>query len=228
MGLGALGSAISGHLEPEKNIRRGLELYTKRKMVAYIKFKINAQSFQRIEQFINYYQQKTNYSFAPYEMYNGALWPRYENEGAGCSAFGMSLLDVADILPAESVQWMVDVNIPMGLVGGECNGNKRVKFSEILKTKSWYNGSGKMDVDYVHYKVYDPSLVFQWIVSTRNQSNSMFQPEEENGIPGVVVDMRDKVVNVDEPILKQRTDSNLFVRYYYAKIHSKSLNLTAK
>ena len=229
VGLGVLGSTMSGHLESEKNIKRGLKLYSKRKKVAYIKFKINAQSNQRITQFMNYYEHKTHYSFAPYQMYNGALWPRYENEGAGCSAFGISLLDVAEILPSESEQWIVDVNIPMNLIGGEFNNNKKVKFRDILKTKSWYIGTGTIDVDYVNYKVYDPSLIFNWIISKRNQNDSIFQPDEENGIPGVVIDMRNAVINKDEPILKHRTDSsNLFIKHYYNKIHNMNPILSLK
>ncbi|HRZ98209.1 MAG TPA: hypothetical protein P5084_11695, partial [Paludibacter sp.] len=107
VGLGSLGTTIKGKMETEESIKNGISLYAKRDKVSYIKFKINAVAAQRINQFIDYYAQKTSYGFAPCEKYNGALWPRYENEGAGCSAFAMTLLDVANIIPPEAKDWMV-------------------------------------------------------------------------------------------------------------------------
>jgi hypothetical protein len=218
VGLGSLGATIRGKMETEESIKNGLKRYGKMNMVSYIKFKINAEAVQRMLQFIKYYGQKTECGFAPCEKYNGALWPRYEKEGSGCSAYVMTLLDVANIVPHEAKEWMVDINVPMDLIGGESNNNKKIKFSSILRTKSWYNGNGIEGVDFVNYKVFDPSIIKEWLLKKRNQNDSLFVADEEEGLKGVIVDKRNVLCNVNEPVIKQRTDTTLFVKHYYKSI----------
>ena len=220
VGFGVMGSTMHGHIESEKSIKRGIELYSKRNKVAYIKFRINEQSVRRLLEFIDRFQKKTIAGFAPCDLYNGATWPRYENEGSGCSGFGMSLLDVAHLLSPQSKEWSISVKIPMNLIGGEFNNNKKIKFSDILRTKSWYNGTGVKDVDYINYKVYEPNFIFDWILNKRSQNDLDFLPDEENGIPGLIVDRRNVVIDADEPVFLQRTDSDLFVRHYHNRIRS--------
>jgi hypothetical protein len=220
IGFGVLGSTVHGKMEPEKSIKRGISFYSKRNMVAFIKFRINEKSLRRILQFIDYFGRKTNLGFAPCDFYNGSTWPRYENEGSGCSGFGMALLDVAHLLPSESNKWMINVNIPMDLIGGEFNNNKKIKISSILHTKSWYIGTGTVDVDYVNYKVYDPNYIFDWIINKRSQNDPEFLSCEEDGMPGLAVDRQHLEVNDDEPICLQRSDSNLFTKHFYRKIET--------
>lgn len=221
VGFGSLGSTIQGKLETEESIKKGIELYGKRNMLMYVKFKINAEAVRRILQFIEYYGSKNENGFAPYQNYNGALWPRYENEGSGCSAFGVSLLDVANIIPPEAKDWMVDINVPIDLIGGEFNNNKKIKFGSIYRTKSWYTGNGKEGVDYVNYKVYDPSIINDWIIKMRTKNDSVFRADEENGLKGLIVDRRNVVYDPNEPIVKQRTDTTLFVKHYHNLIQKK-------
>jgi hypothetical protein len=223
-GFGSLGSTMQGHVESEKDIKRGLKLYCKRNRVTYIKFRVNEQSIHRIMEFVDKFQSKTSNGCAPCDLYNGAMWPRYQNEGSGCSAFGMAVLDVANLLPAESSEWQMHVKVPMNLIGGEFNNNKKINISTILNTKSWYVGTGMADVDYVNYNVYDPSVIFDWIKNKRNQNDPDFQVDEENGVPGLIVDRRNLVYDADDPIFLSRKDSDLFVKYYFRKIR----NLTLK
>lgn len=214
LGFGALGSTIHGMFEPEKRIKKSIALYTKRKNIAFIKFIINDASFKRIQSFVDYFKTKNQYGYAPCELYNGACYPAYEYEGSACSAFGMSLLDVANVLPEDSKKWMVDIKIPIDLVGGEFNQNKKVKTSSITKAKSWYEGDGVEGVDYAEYKVYVPDLAFAWIDDKRSNNDSIYKAIEENGIPGVVVDMSSASVDSTAPVLKKRNSSNLFVNTF--------------
>jgi hypothetical protein len=220
IGLGSLGATMLGHIEPEKSIRKGLDLYSKRNKVAYIKFRVGEQSIHRVLEFLDEFQRKSIHGFAPGDLYNGATWPRYENEGSGCSAFGMSVLDVANILPDESDAWRIHVKLPMDLIGGEFNNNKKISLSKILKAKSWYVGSGLADVDYVDYNVFDPSMIYEWIKTKRNQNDPEFVPDEENGVGGLIVDRRNVIQNPNEPIFLPRKDSNLFVKQYFRKLRN--------
>lgn len=217
VGLGVLGSTIKGRMEPNNHINEGLQLYGNRGKVAYIKFKINEQAVQRLMEFVNYYQQKNETGFAPCEFYNGALWPRYEKEGAGCSAFAVTLLDIANVLPAEAKdEWVMSVNVPMELIGGEFNDNKKIKFGSILRTKSWYTGDGKEGVDFVNYSVYDPGLMFNWINNKRLENDSVYKPETEDNKSGLVVERRN--VSFTDNVLLQRKDTTFFPKFYYEKL----------
>ena len=64
--------------------------------------------------------------FVPCKYYGGDFWPGYENEGSGCSAFGLAMMEAAGI-SAERPEWFVEVNIPEELVGGKFNNDRRVK-----------------------------------------------------------------------------------------------------
>ena len=217
VGLGVFGSTIKGRIEPVDHIHKGLQLYGKRGKVAYIKFKINEQAVERLIDFVKYYQQKNETGLAPCEYYNGALWPRYDKEGSGCSAFGVSLLDVANVLPAEAKEkWIRSVDIPMELIGGEFNNNKKVKFGSIFKEKSWYSGDGKEGVDFVNYSVYDPGLMFNWINNTHVINNNVYESEKENNMKGLVVDRRD--VTFEDNVVLQRKDTTFFAKFFYEKI----------
>jgi len=219
IGLGALGATIHGHIESEEHIKRGIETYSKRNRIAYIKFRISNQAVRRLLEFTSGFQAKTMNGYAACDFYNGATWPRNENEGSGCSAFGMSLLDVAGVLPAESNQWYVNVKIPMNLIGGECNNNKKINIGTILRTKHWYQGPGLEDVDFVTFQNYDPALIFNWIRNKQSQNDSIFKSDTENGIPGLIVDNRNTFIAADEPVFLHRVDTNLFVKNYYRKIN---------
>jgi len=222
LGMGSVGSTIKGHIEPEASIKRGLKLYASRNKVAFIKFKVTENSIRRVLEYVDGFGKNTNQHFASCQIYNGALWPRHKNEGSGCSAFGMALLDVVNILPKDT-DWFMNVKIPMQIIGGEFNNNKKVTISSIKKTKSWYNGNGIADVDYVNYKVFDPSLIFDWIIKKRSQNDMDFQPSEENGLLGLVVDRQNMIIDASEPVFSQRNDSNLFVKHYYRKLHDLGL-----
>jgi hypothetical protein len=222
LGFGAVGSTIHGHIEPEEKILRGLKLYASRKKVAFIKFRVNEDAVRRVIQYIDSFGKNTNKFFAPCEIYNGSLWPRYKNEGSGCSAFTMALLEVANLLPAES-EWFDRIKIPMNLIGGEFNNNKKIKVTNIFRTKSWYEGDGEEDVDYITYKVFDPSLIFNWILRKRNENDAGFEAVEENGMLGLAADRHEMVYAANDPVFKQRTDYNLFVKHYYSKLQGMGL-----
>jgi hypothetical protein len=222
LGFGAVGYTIHGHIEPEEKILRGLKLYSARKRVAFIKFRVNEDAVRRVIQYIDSFGKNTNHVFAPCEIYNGSLWPRYKNEGSGCSAFTMALLEVANLLPTDS-GWFDTIKIPMNLIGGEFNNNKKIKVSKILRTKTWYEGDGQEDVDYINYKVFDPSLIFNWIMRKRGQNDAGYEAVEENGMQGLVADRQEVVYEANDPVFKQRTDYNLFVKHYYSKLQGLGL-----
>jgi len=134
----------------------------------------------------------------------------------------MALLDVAGLLPKESAHWRIDVKIPMNIVGGKYNEGKKIKNSTIKRTHSWYVGKGRRNIDYVDYSVYDPAVMFNWVLNKHEQSDSsVYRLVRHNTVPGLYKDARNITFNPQEPIFMQRPDTNLFINHYYERINLK-------
>jgi len=217
IGFGIMGYPLEGRFETERELNKKLAVYAKRGKLAFITYRINEIAAKRMIGLVNEMSTLREDNKAACNYYGGAFWPRYENEGSGCSAMGMALLDVANLLPPESEDWLVKVNIPMNIIGGELNNDKRIKNSTILKTKTWYEGEGEPNVDYIYYQIYEPSIMFDWIMKHREQQSQGFKSLDHEGIPGLYVDFSDKPVNKDELLFAKRTRSDKFIEQYYLK-----------
>lgn len=220
IGFSILGVSFKGKLETENELNRKFKAYSKRDKLAFITYRINEQAAKRIIHLIENFSQSQNNKPAARNFYGGFFWPRYPNEGAGCSAFGMALLDVANLLDTNSQEWMKQVNIPMSIIGGEFNNGRKVKISTVKKTKSWYKGTGEINVDYIPYEVYEPSIMFEWILKQRTVEDTGFKSVEKDGVPGLYIDCRDVYVSAKEPIFLERTESNIFIKKYFEKLQT--------
>ena len=224
IGFGIMGAALQGRIESEAELNHKLSVYAKRKKLAYITYQINEKAAKRMIDFITQYSQKMNDKYAPCDFYGGAFWPLYKNEGASCSSFGMALLEITNLLPVDAGAWKLNKNIPMEIIGGEFNGNKKIKDKTIRKTEKWHSGNGKRNVDFVEYFVYEPSIMFDWILKKRAQPDSIYTVHDENGIPGLLVNGTDITADEREPFFENRPEPNLFIDYYKKKITALSTN----
>lgn len=222
IGLGVLGASMKSKLEHKNDLIKKIDYFSGKNEIAFITYHLNEQSARRIIDFYNGFTSKTSLNNIPSDYYGGAFWPRYENEGAGCSAFGISMLDAIGILDEESKSWIRNVNIPMNLVGGKFNEMQKVSGRKVRKTTYWHDGSGIKEVDFVPFSIYDPSLMYDWIIQQRAMSNKFRIPgyflTEESVIPGLSADRRSVRISEKEPIFFQRKDSNLFIREYMEKL----------
>lgn len=217
IGFGIMGYPLEGRLETEQELNRKLAIYAKREKLAFITYRINDAAAKRMISFMKEISSMKEDNKAACNYYGGAFWPRYENEGSGCSAMGMALLDVANLLPSEADDWLVKVNIPMNIIGGELNGNKKIKNSNIRKTKTWFEGEGVPNVDYVYYQIYEPSIMFDWIIKHRENNNQGYISIDKEGIPGLFVDYSEIQVRDNEPLFAKRTRPNKFIDQYFQK-----------
>ncbi len=219
IGFGILGINMQGRMEPMNEALRSIEFYSKRDKVAFIRYSVNEEAISRILRFVDYYKSPNPCGVPHSKYYNGALNPIYENEGAACSSFGIALLDVADLLPEEAEEeWMVDINIPLELIGGEINDSHKVKWRRILKAKEWHSGEGIEGEDYAKYNVYDPIYIFDWIRALNKQGgDERFTPEKEGKIMGLYSDKSELTYENDE-ILKKRDDITFFVQKFFEEI----------
>lgn len=218
IGFGIMGAALKGRIESEAELNHKLSVYAKRKKLAFITYQINEKAAKRMIDFITQYSQKMNDKYAPCDFYGGAFWPLYKNEGASCSSFGMALLEITNLLPVDAGAWKLNKNIPIDLIGGEFNNNKKVKDRTIRRTEKWHSGNGKRNVDFVEYFVYEPSIMFDWILKKRTQPDSVYTPQDDNGIPGLVVNGTEVDPAENESFFENRPEPNLFIEHYKKKI----------
>jgi len=215
VGFGILGVVTKGRFESEKELKEKLEAYTNRQKLAFMTYRINDNALQRILSFYKLFTTKKNGKNAPSDLYGDTFWPRYQNEGCGSTALGVAMLDVANVLPVEFEQWKMQVNIPMTIIGGELNEHKKVDFSTLSDTKSWYKGKGKENVDYVPFEIYEPSVMYDWIIKQRSITKANRKTIVADGVPGLFFDCRNIAVDANETIISERPKPNYFIEHSY-------------
>lgn len=220
IGFGILGYPLKGKFEDEKGLGRKLDVYAKRNKLAYIRYSLSEKAARRMTDFIKGMSVKKKDNFAACDFYGGIFWPRYENEGSGCSAFGIALLDAAGLLREESADWLIKVNIPKTIIGGELNQGKKIRNSFIKKQTIWHDGSGIANVDFVPFQIYEPSIMFDWILQKRKDTYKDYIPEENNGVPGLHCDLRNNITVESDSLFLSRTEDNAFIDHYLNKIRS--------
>jgi len=229
IGLGILGVPLKGRLENPNDLMYYLDYHAKQKDLAFVRFEIGDHAARDVIDFFHQFTTPFNGNNAPCDFYGGIFWPRYEHEGAGCTAFAISMLDVAGIRGEEINSWKRTINIPKDLIGGEFNDNNKVKCKQIKKHNSWASESESEDT-YVAFEIYDPQLIYEWIISQRNLSKNLRQPGylpvEEANIPGFISDRRVLKIAIDEPLFRTRPDDNLFIKHFYQKIEMSNVNST--
>ena len=228
IGMGIMGAPMGGKMENSADLRNMIDYLSAKKMkIAFIKYTLNEQSALRVREFLETFLGKKEGKFNPGKHYGGAFWPRYENEGAGCSSFGLAVLESAGV-NIDIPGWKMTVNIPANLVGGEYNNNRKVRRYKIEQVKKWHNGEGVEGVDYFEYKVYDPSLVYDWIIEKRknyigsNPENQIkgkdYKPETINNIPGLYIDVSNISIPENEPVFLKRKKQSVFIDVYKKRI----------
>ena len=185
-------------MESRKELKKKISLFARKHRLAFIKYRISEEAALRVKQYIEGFTKKRANGFSPSGNYGGAFWPRYESEGAGCSAFGISAMEIAG-LKIDYPEWKVSVNIPMDLVGGNFNNHKKIKARNIKKRYQWHDGSGVENVDYIPFTLYDPSMIYNWILQQRHLKGKLV-PIEKNKIPGLYYDASKMTLSQFEPI----------------------------
>lgn len=232
VGVGIIGAALPGRIETTEELTASIDHNLKKqRRIAFIKYAINREAALRVLEYIEGFMAKDSTSYAACDAYGGAFWPRYQGEGAGCSAFSMVALEVAG-LKYDYEDWLHRVNIPANLVGGEFNNNIKVKNSTIKRQTSWDDGLGIKNTDFFPFFIYDPSLIYNWIIEQRDKyvsdttlSGNRFSPavikKDRGDIPGLYMDARNVQAPVSEPIFTKRDEYSVFIDRFIKSRHRK-------
>lgn len=222
IGFSVLGMPVEGWMETKEELLDYIDYYQKKDKLSFISYKINEAAAQKIIDFIGYFTTRFDDEHAPCDFYGGAFWPGYFYEGSGCTAFGLTLLEIAEIEGNEMQKWLRSFTIPGELIGGIYNDGKKIRRQTILNSKSWADNRDSTGF-FIDFSIYDPQLIYEWITNKResitSQSAGKYLPAEQDKISGLFSDRSLVEVSAKRPILHARPDSNIFITNYYENLH---------
>jgi len=137
-----------------------------------INLHISAQAFARCEQYhleTLQIQDRLQYGF-PCE-------PR-RKEGAGCTAFAMSFLEIAGLLRPEFKSWQQKILVSQNLIGRHEQG---VSVTETLTSRESRQWGAAETARELHF--WDPDLMFQWTKIYKRRSPEMVIDARTTPVP---------------------------------------------
>jgi hypothetical protein len=183
-GLGVLFRTVPGALEPEADLQSTLDERYANGRVAFARIKIRRDVCQALLAYAREFQR------LDVGKAYGFVRPLYK-EGAGCSAFSMAFLQLANLDEARfRDEWAFDVRVPMTLIGGQDNPGNKVS---ILKLMFTFRGWAKDDEPQMRLIGWDPTKMFtslRTMAKTELRSGSS-AVERRGRALGIVLDRRD-------------------------------------
>ncbi len=195
-GLGVLYHSFEGRLEDKKDIQEEMEGYFKEGGMNFVKLLLNDKQCKRAAQYLKEYREKDVGRY-----YGLANRPRY-GEGAGCTAFGASFLEVLDLLEEDmKLSWFQAVNIPMELAGPPIGKEGVGLFKVMFNSDRWASDNEN------HQKIYfwNPDSMYSW-VERKSKTDGKWKVEMKGKVTGIVSDKSHLPVK-EGPIWEQMIDA---------------------
>jgi hypothetical protein len=199
MGMGVLFHEYEGLVEDEEKLAPELKIRLENGHFSFIKFKLSPESFQKC---VQYFEEYIQHNVG--KIYGLPYRPRYK-EGAGCSAYAASFLEVAGVMNEEfRTHWSGRVRVPQEFIGGPSNGGHKVPVWKILlptkKSKTW----AQKHEDGTDVFFWDPDMMHEWTVKKwtvlqAHSKNTIYQAVKDHNAKGILVDSS-KILPSEEPI----------------------------
>lgn len=188
IGLGVLFKLAPGHLEETHHVEKELTSRIESSNAAFITFKLTDSAYNYLIAYID------SFKLMGYDkLYNGLNMPR-AGKGSGCTAFGISFLELINALvPEFRDHWAINVNIPERLIGDSASA-KKVSFWRILFSFRW----ARQGQPHRKLTLYEPYLIYKWINTVwekgQDNPNTGYQCMQTGSIRGLEVDYRHQFV----------------------------------
>lgn len=185
-GFNVIFKGIKGRLENTSDLTTELTNEFKTgERVNFLTIKISDSNCLKLSTYLEEYKQigeKENFK----DWYGLPNRPRYK-EGGGCSAFGVSFLEVAGILRPEYVKnWSYFIRVPKSLIGDEEN---KVGIIKLLTLSKDENRWARETENHRDIFFWDPDAMNSWIkkISAQNDSAPFTKVKFLNSI-GLYID----------------------------------------
>lgn len=192
-GLGILYHSFEGQLEEKEDIQKELNEYFKTGHTNFLKIMLNENQCQRALTYLKEYRSQNVGRY-----YGLANRPRH-GEGAGCSAFGTSFLDVLNLIDEDMrMNWSQTVNIPLELAGPPLREEGVGLLSVMFNSGSWAKENEK------HQKLtfWDPDRMFSWVKNKAAKQHQSYSVTKIENSVGIVMD-KSHIPAPEEPIWQQ-------------------------
>jgi hypothetical protein len=187
---------VAGKIESEDVLQATVDEREADGKIAFIRFQISPSTCQGLLDYAAAYQAddvQKNYGLAARPLYK---------EGAGCSAFSMSFLTLANLVePRFQDGWSFNVRVPLWtdpllgeffrepLIGGTLHPENKVPITRLIGlTRGW----ATPDEDGTNLFGWDPTMMFDWLQErTAQAQKDGSEPVEVRGqARGLVLDRR--------------------------------------
>jgi hypothetical protein len=182
-GLGVLFRTVPGELEKEEVLQGSLDERYGNGRVSFLRMGVAPQTCHALLDYVKAYDARN------VEKNYGFVRPEYQ-EGAGCSAFTLSFLKLANLVePYMKDEWRFDVRVPMSVIGGETNPGHDVSVLRLfLLGRPWATATEP----HLRLTGWDPTLMFKSIRSRAKQGlrDGSVRVEKRGRALGIVLDRR--------------------------------------
>jgi hypothetical protein len=195
-GLGILYHSFEGRLEDKEEIQKELADYLKSGRASFLTVKISPSQCRHLLKYLSEYR-----AMNVGRHYGLAHRPRH-GEGAGCSAFGISFLDVLNLIEEEMrLHWSQTINIPLKYAGPPLTQETVNFLFLILSADSW----AKEELPHQKLTYWDPDKIHGWIQKVVAQKRPHMTLSKKENAHGVVID-RSALPVPEESIWRQVID----------------------
>jgi len=149
--------------------------------ITFASFKISKDSCSRL---VNYHREFKEHNIGRYYTLYGR--PLY-GEGAGCSAYGISFLEVAGLLNQEMVKaWSYTINLPKSLIGAPFFPENKVPIWKFFTEKGsqWGNSSP----DNIPLFFWEPDKMHSWVMAELKNPASIYKKIKIYKTEGIWID----------------------------------------
>lgn len=154
-GLGIMFHTYAGKLEKTNDIMKDLKDYEGSDRLAKMTIKISPEACQRMFDYVEEFEDR-GYN----KMYSGLQADPLKGEGAGCSAFGVSFLEVGGLLEQDYFsEWREHLHIPKRFIGGPLTGHK------VPLTRLLFRPAAKWSKKEEHIELFawNPERMHRWV-----------------------------------------------------------------
>lgn len=170
IGLGILFYPMAGRLQTKEELRKDINDRIGSKDISWIEFQINDLACHRLKTYLTIYRNE-NIG----DKYGLVFNPR-KKEGAGCSAFAVSFLQIAGLLTDEYyLNWSrtIQTNKDLNGYNGSANEVSIFKMALGIKSTAW----AKDSTNSIPLFFWEPNLMHQWV-----RQNYKLEMEHQTGI----------------------------------------------
>ena len=161
IGLGILFYPMNGRLQTETELKENIEERLGTKNISWINYQINELTCRRLKTYLTIYRNENIGN-----TYGLVFNPR-KKEGAGCSAFGASFVEIAGLLTDELyMNWSrrLQTNKDLNGYNGSGKNISIFKMAAGINSKSWAKDSENS----IPIFFWEPNLMHEWTIRNYN------------------------------------------------------------